>query len=129
MFKKGDYFLETTYFNGEESFIVKHIHKRTRHTHIPMNRGYNAARMVLIRAVQGKIPDDYPEWMVTSINRLWFGENFMNRTDLCNENLRTNDPDVRFYRNLYNLKKKKNQKKRRGNKQYYDRHTFIDPLS
>lgn len=107
MFKQGNYIMKVIYFHNEKEWLVYDCKKgKEYHTHIPykLNR---AARMIVIRASNGNIPNDYPMWMVESINRIWYGKDYADRMDLCNENLYTNNSEVRFPR-----------KKKKGNKGY-----------
>lgn len=122
MLRKGNYVLETITHAGEEFFLVKHLKNRARHTHIPISYGHNAARMVLIRADRGKIPESYPSWMVVSINRLWFGQDYELRTDIDNTNLYTNEADLRICHRIKSLAKK--GKRVKGCKGYYDHHAL-----
>jgi hypothetical protein len=119
MFRAGQYFVNVAYSGGERNFCIKHGKGQyKRHTHIPMECGFNTAKMCAVRASRGTIPPHYPEFMVVSINRLWFGEDFMDRNDIVNENLHTNDPCIRLKRISVN-------KKRKTAKKYMDTHVHI----
>ncbi len=110
--RKGNYAYKMIYYKGEKWWLAYDVRrkKRNNHTHIPYNNE-NAARMVVVRADRGKIPEGrYPDWMIESINRLWYGKNFRSRTDLNNDNLLVRDPKVRI----------KRRKKPRGCKNYYN---------
>lgn len=72
MFRKGKFVLKIIYWHGQKEFIAYDKRFRDRHTHIPYNKA-TSAKMIVVRAYEGKIPEDYPKWMVKSINRLWYG--------------------------------------------------------
>lgn len=111
MFTKGDYLMKVIYRNGKKEWLLKNIKKpRNYHTHIEYNNK-KAAQMICIRAYEGRIPSNYPVWMVESINRLWFGKDFLDRKDLNNSDLYTNDPNIRLKR-----KKKRKHKQKYVNK-------------
>lgn len=75
MFKKGNYIMKCIYWNGKRSWLIKDCTKpRDYHTHVPFEKK-NAAKMIVVRAFKGTIPEHYPHWMVVSINRLWYGKN------------------------------------------------------
>ena len=75
MFIRGNYKMTTIYWNGKKEFLICDIHKSKEfHTHVNHNK-LKAARMIVIRAYEGVIPDNYPKWMIHSINRLWYGKN------------------------------------------------------
>lgn len=96
MFWKGNYLMKVVYYKGRKQWLIKNKKKgKDYHTHVAYENE-NAARMICIRAYKGTIPKDYPRWMVLSINRLWFGKDFEKRKDICNDNLYTNDPNVRI---------------------------------
>jgi hypothetical protein len=107
MSSRGAYVVRGNYYKGEKWWIVADPKKgKEYHTHV---RDRKAAEMIAIRAKQGTIPEHYPSWMVDSINRLWFGKDYLNSLDLNNTDLLTNNPTVRV---------KKGGKKKHGNKGY-----------
>ena len=74
MFKKGNYIMKCIYWKGQKSWLLKDITKpKEFHTHVPFEKK-NAAKMIIVRAYKGKIPEHYPHWMIVSINRLWYGK-------------------------------------------------------
>jgi hypothetical protein len=108
MFRRGNYLSKCIYLHGEKQWLVMNTKKgRCYHTHVDYSNR-KAAQMICIRADEGIIPEDYPSWMVDSINRVWFGKDYTDRTDICNDNLYTNNLDVRFPK----------KKKKHGNKGY-----------
>lgn len=119
-FRSGDYAVRQTWHQNEKQWTVSYVGKRRtknrrgRHTHVSFE-DYNAAKMMAVRADRGVIPSHYPNWMVNSINRLWFGEHYLERTDLDNTNLLTGDPEIRI--KGYGKKKKV---KKRGCKGYFN---------
>lgn len=97
-------------WHGERWWLIKAIDKpKNFHTHVRYEYK-QAAKMICVRADEGRIPDSYPHWMVESINRLWFGKGFELRHDLNNnaEELLTNDESVR-------IKRKRKKKKYNNN--------------
>lgn len=75
MFIRGNFKLKTIYWNNrKELIIINTIKPKEFHTHISFDRR-KAAEMIVIRAYKGIIPDTYPNWMIKSINRLWYGKN------------------------------------------------------
>ena len=108
IFQKGQYIVTVTMHRGRKLVTVANTKKgRHYHTHVRYS-SEKAAQTIARKAFNGRIPHKYPAWIVESINRLWFGQGFMERDDLDNSNLLTNDPKVRF----------KRRNKRRGNKKY-----------
>lgn len=74
MFRKGHFALKTIYYHGRKQWLaINTARDSSYHTHIPYSK-QSAARMIVVRAAEGKIPDNYPHWMVVSINRLWYGK-------------------------------------------------------
>lgn len=74
MFKKGNYIMKCIYWKGQKSWLLKDTTKpKEFHTHVPFEKK-NAAKMIIVRAYKGKIPEHYPHWMIVSINRLWYGK-------------------------------------------------------
>jgi hypothetical protein len=111
MSSKGNYMVRGTQYKGEDWWIVVNTSKdKNFHTHV---KNRKTAEMIAIRAHQGTIPSHYPSWMIDSINRLWFGKNYLDRDDLNNNNLMTNNPKVRFI--------KKKRKRVHGCKGYYNK--------
>jgi hypothetical protein len=99
------------YFNGERWWLVCNIRKgKEYHTHVPFDNR-KAAQMIVVRADQGRIPESYPDWMVDSINRVWYGKEYKERKDLNNSNLKTNDKEVRFPCEKHNKAKYVNKKR------------------
>jgi hypothetical protein len=114
MSSTGNYIVRGTTFKKEKWWIVCDIKKgKEYHTHV---KNRKSAEMIAVRAHQGAIPDHYPDWMIDSINRLWFGKNYKTRTDLNNDNLMVNDPKIRI---------KRGGKKKHGNKGYRNKGTYI----
>lgn len=106
MFKRGDYICKMVYWKGKKEWLIYNTRRnRSHHVHLPYEEG-NAARMIVVRADEGRIPKHYPEWMVKNINRLWFGKDCESRVDLNNQNLLANDETVPGSR-----KKKRNFRK------------------
>jgi len=95
--KSGSFALKVIYWKGEKWWLAHCIgkNKKHHHTHIPYDKE-SAARMIIVRANKGVIPKHYPNWMVDSINRLWFGKDYLDRKDLNNDNLFVSDPKIRY---------------------------------
>jgi hypothetical protein len=109
--------MKVVYNHGEKQWLCVNISRdKSYHTHVQFNFK-KAAQAIVICAYEGAIPPDYPYWMVESVNRIWFGKDFMERTDVCNENLHTNKPSIRF--------PKKNKKKKSYNNGYVNRTKVI----
>ena len=110
MFARGNYRLDKVYFDGKPSWLAANTkYPIENHSHVDFKEG-TAARMIVVRANKGAIPDHYPYWMVVAINRLWFGKNFLEDKNLNNDNLFTKDPVVRLKRRC---KKKDRPNKRK----------------
>ena len=122
MFRSGNYVVSEYFYEGQKWFRVEFHKNPERHTHIHLERGFKAAKMCAVRANQGRIPEHYPDWMIQSINRLWFGPDYDSRKDICTKNLLTNDPDIRV---IGRSIKKERRKRKRLNKGYFDKHCFI----
>lgn len=94
---------------GEKEWLIYDSKKpKEYHTHLTFDKK-TAAKMICIRASQGKIPESYPHWMIISINRLWYGKDFENRQDLNNENLLIKDEDIRIKRKIKKIYPRKRQ--------------------
>ena len=63
--------------------------------------------MILKMAEKGEITKHYPQWMIHSVNRLWFGKDYKLNSRLDNTNLLTNSPEVRIKSKSKKIKKKK----------------------
>lgn len=114
MYKAGGYVVSTYFWDNMQWFRVEKKGSPKHHTHVPLDKGFNAARMIAIRANKGAIPEHYPRWMVVAINRLWFGADFETREDMNNDDLMINNLHVRIPPRKY---KKKRQK--------HDLHVFM----
>lgn len=90
------YVRKCVYWNNERYWLLyDRYNKYEYHTHVPFEKK-NAAIMIMKIAEKGVITKDYPQWMIESINRLWFGKNYKNDNRLNNDNLLTNDPEIRI---------------------------------
>ena len=100
MFTKGNYVCKTIYYNGKKEWLLYDKTKPKKyHAHVRYERS-KAAIMIVIRASKGIIPSNYTDSMVYDVNRLWFGKDFLERKDLVNDDLLTNDPIIRIkYKN------------------------------
>ena len=108
------YVRKCVYWNNERFWLLyDRYNKYEYHTHVPFEKK-NAAIMILKIAEKGIITKDYPDWMIESINRLWFGKNYKNNNRLNNDNLMTNDPDIRIKKRV----KKKNKEYVNSSKNY-----------
>ena len=108
------YVRKCVYWNNERFWLLyDRYNKYEYHTHVPFEKK-NAAIMILKIAEKGIITKDYPDWMIESINRLWFGKNYKNNNRLNNDNRMTNDPDIRIKKRV----KKKNKEYVNSSKNY-----------
>ena len=117
MFARGNYRLDKIYLDGKPSWLAANTkHPKDNHSHIDFEKG-TAARMIIVRANEGQIPDHYPPWMVVAVNRLWFGKDFLEDKNLNNENLLTKNPIVRL-KSRAKKKDRPNKRKLGGNYVY-----------
>lgn len=108
------YVRKCVYWQGQRWWLISdRFNKREFHTHVPFEKK-NAAIMIMKMAEKGEITKDYPDWMIESINRLWFGKDFRNDPKMNNDNLLVNDPEVRI-----KFKKKKHHNKYRNSSKNY----------
>jgi hypothetical protein len=103
--------MKVIYYRGKKEWLIYDIQRdKSYHTHVAYDQ-MKAGQMIVVRAKQGTIPEDYPHWMVDSVNRLWYGKDYLERKDLNNSNLLTNNKEVRSAK-----KKKEKTVKRSGKK-------------
>lgn len=105
--KKKRYERKCIYWKNERYWLLyDRYNKQEFHTHVPFNKK-NAAIMILKMAEKGEITKHYPQWMIHSINRLWFGKDYKLNSRLDNTNLLTNSPEVRIKNKSKKIKRKK----------------------
>jgi len=68
LYRKLNHIVVKSFYSGGSYFTVVNTKKRT-HCHVH-KFNYNCARMICVRASEGKIPDSYPEWMKDCIRRI-----------------------------------------------------------
>ena len=99
------------YYKNERYWLICDRFKaREYHTHVPFEKK-NAAIMIMKCAEKGEIKKDYPDWMIESINRLWFGKNYKSNPRLDNRNLKTNDLNVRIKKKIHRKDKYRNNRR------------------
>lgn len=96
----GPFVISKYYYKRQPWYRIQKKGKRSHHAHISHKESLKTVKMIAVRAKEGSIPrkKGYPDWMVISINRLWFGEDFAEREDLDNSDLFTADPRTRRVR-------------------------------
>ena len=106
--KKKRYERKCIYWKNERYWLLyDRYNKQEFHTHVPFNKK-NAAIMILKMAEKGEITKHYPQWMIHSVNRLWFGKDYKLNSRLDNTNLLTNSPEVRIKSKSKKKLKRKN---------------------